>query len=71
MIILGIDPGTATTGYGVIRETKNQKLKTKNYLECLNYGVILTKPSSASAERLKIIHNELNKIIQPSQGCGQ
>lgn len=56
MIILGIDPGTAKTGYGVIR-----KVKTVKYLDC---GVIKTSSSLAAAERLRIINNELSKIIR-------
>ena len=57
MIILGIDPGTATTGYGVIR-------KRKNRLETLDYGCILTSPSSPPSERLKKINNDLNLLIK-------
>ena len=64
MVILGIDPGTATTGYGVIRRTKNQKLKIKNYLECLDYGAIQTSPSLEPAERLKMLYDRLANIIQ-------
>ncbi|MBI2450311.1 MAG: crossover junction endodeoxyribonuclease RuvC [Candidatus Nealsonbacteria bacterium] len=57
MIILGIDPGTATTGFGVIE-------RSKNYLECLDYGTIQTSPSASTPERLKILDNKLNKIIE-------
>ncbi len=57
MIILGIDPGTATTGYGIIKKTK-QKLK------CLGYGCIKTDPCWTPGERLKKINNELNKLIR-------
>ena len=63
MIILGIDPGTASTGYGVIK-TKNKKRKIKNNLSCLAYGLIKTSPSSVPSERLKKINNELSKIIK-------
>ena len=56
MIILGIDPGTATTGYGLIRRAKS--------LECLDYGLIKTSPLLAPAERLKILNSELNKLIK-------
>ncbi|MDD4358577.1 MAG: crossover junction endodeoxyribonuclease RuvC, partial [Candidatus Pacebacteria bacterium] len=35
MIILGIDPGTAITGFGLIETTKGE-------LSLLNYGVITT-----------------------------
>jgi crossover junction endodeoxyribonuclease RuvC len=56
MIILGIDPGTASTGYGVIKKTKT--------LKCLDYNVIHTTPNSCPGERLKKINNEISKIIK-------
>ena len=43
MIILGIDPGTATTGYGIIE-------KAKNNLRYLGCGVIKTEPYLSDAE---------------------
>ncbi len=58
MIILGIDPGTATTGYGLIKKLSNQKLLV------LDYGCIKTDKSSPPGERLNTIHKELNKIIK-------
>lgn len=58
MIVLGIDPGTATTGYGLIR------FKKKNDIKCLGYGLIKTSPSSPTPERLKKINNELSKLIK-------
>ena len=64
MIILGIDPGTATTGFGLIKKTEDQKTKTKNSLECLDYGIIQTSPSSTPAERLKMLYDRLANIIQ-------
>jgi crossover junction endodeoxyribonuclease RuvC len=63
MIILGIDPGTATTGYGVVRE-KSPSRKTKDNFQCLEYGAIITKPTFAAAERLRQINNSLDKIIR-------
>ena len=59
MIILGIDPGTATTGFGVIKKTKGLKV--------IDYGCITTSPNLVPGERLKIINNELNKIIKKYQ----
>ena len=56
MIILGIDPGTATTGFGVIKKTKK--------LKAIDYGCIITSPDLSSGERLKKINNELNKLIK-------
>lgn len=57
MIILGIDPGTAATGYGII-ETKKGKHKA------LGYGCIKTTPKTSFPQRLKIIYQELGRIIQ-------
>jgi len=57
MIILGIDPGTATTGYGVI-ESKNGQLKF------VEHGCILTKSSEDLEHRLSIIFDELTAIIK-------
>ena len=66
MIILGIDPGTATTGYGLIK-VKNRRAKIKNNLICLSYGLIETSPSLTAPDRLKKINNELSKIISKYQ----
>jgi crossover junction endodeoxyribonuclease RuvC len=64
MIILGIDPGTASTGYGIIKNFKSSKLKNKAHFKCLDYGVIKTSPSLAKPDRLKKINNELDKIMR-------
>ncbi|MCD6232990.1 crossover junction endodeoxyribonuclease RuvC [bacterium] len=65
MTILGIDPGTATTGFGVIRKIKKRKTKSeKNSLECLGYGVIKTNPSLKPEERLKKLHFEILKLLR-------
>ncbi len=56
MIILGIDPGTATTGFGAIK--KNAKL---NLIE---YGCIKTVPNLTTAERLNELHKQLNNLIK-------
>ncbi|MFA5877912.1 MAG: crossover junction endodeoxyribonuclease RuvC [Candidatus Staskawiczbacteria bacterium] len=58
MIILGIDPGTATTGYGVINGCKGHRV-------CLiDYGCIITNPKFSTGERLQKIHIELGKLIK-------
>ncbi len=57
MIILGVDPGTATTGYGVINYTGNSFIS-------LGCGVIQTQASVDMPTRLKQIHNELRGIIE-------
>lgn len=63
MIILGIDPGTASTGYGVI---KGNALKIKHF-QCLDYGVIKTEPIFTSSERLMKLNNDLGKLIKKYQ----
>jgi len=59
MIILGIDPGTAATGYGVIKKDNN--------LEMIDYGCIETTTDYSTAERLNILDKELSKIIKKYQ----
>lgn len=58
LIILGIDPGIADTGFGIIEKGGGGKLI------CINYGSIKTPAKMKQAERLFIINNELNKIIK-------
>lgn len=57
MIILGIDPGTATTGYGLIEEKSGK-------VSLVDYGVILTKPESSTEQRLEIIYDQLSDLIE-------
>jgi len=56
VIILGIDPGTATTGYGLIEE------KAGN-ISLIDFGVILTKPDKTLEQRLEILYDQLGDII--------
>lgn len=58
MIILGVDPGTATTGFGVVKKEKNRKFTS------ISYGCILTNPKCCAGDRLKKIADELEKIIR-------
>ncbi len=58
MVILGIDPGTATTGYGIIRTQKNGRPVI------LAYGVISTNKISSDAERLHVLATDLQKLIK-------
>ncbi len=55
-IILGIDPGLNTTGYGIIEvKANNPKL--------IKYGHIRTKPKNSLADRLTVIFESLDAII--------
>lgn len=60
IIILGIDPGIADTGFGVIKIEKNKST-------CLGYGSIKTSAKLALADRLEIINLELVKLIKKYQ----
>ncbi len=56
MIILGIDPGYAIVGYGIIDYTNN-------HFTVLDYGAITTPAGMDFNCRLEIIHDELELII--------
>jgi crossover junction endodeoxyribonuclease RuvC len=58
MLCLGIDPGTATIGYGLVRELNDGSL------QAVAYGVIKTKPTLPMWERLNIIYDELTTIAK-------
>jgi len=60
MIIIGIDPGIATTGFGVI---DNPSLNTSEP-KAIDYGCIETSPSCSPGERLKKINDELGKLLR-------
>jgi crossover junction endodeoxyribonuclease RuvC len=57
MIILGVDPGTIVTGYGII-ELKKNKL---SHITC---GIIKLSASQSLPEKLKIIYTELEVLIK-------
>ena len=56
MIILGIDPGLATVGFGVISSEKGK-------VKPIDYGVILTPKEARFPDRLKMIEDSLIKLI--------
>lgn len=57
MVILGIDPGTAIVGYGIIT-------KEKNKVAVVDYGCITTHKSLPQPDRLLAIKNEAERIIK-------
>ena len=57
MKILGIDPGTATTGYGIINSKKGE-------IELVEYGTISTKKTAPPASRLAEIFADLDRLIK-------
>lgn len=64
MIILGIDPGTATTGYGLIKTPDDILGREFDYdLELVDYGYISTPKETLMEKRLVLMHHELEKIL--------
>lgn len=56
MRILGIDPGTRITGYGIIEKQGNRLLHVDN-------GAICTHTGDSLPLRLKTIHDGLSRVI--------
>jgi crossover junction endodeoxyribonuclease RuvC len=56
MIILGLDPGLATTGYGVIEFTGNKP-------RLIHYGTIITLPKEPLSKRILQIHESCMSIL--------
>lgn len=66
MLVVGIDPGTATTGYGFIRETP------QGDLQVVDYGVILTPAHTPMEERLQHLYGRLKELFllhRPQSGA--
>lgn len=61
MIILGIDPGIATTGYGIIEKLPNGNTVT------LDYGVVLTPKEETLPVRLAMLEEGISKILEKYQ----
>ena len=57
MIILGVDPGTIVTGYGIIELNKNK-------ISHITSGIIKLSTTNSLPEKLKIIYTELEKLIR-------
>jgi crossover junction endodeoxyribonuclease RuvC len=61
MLTLGIDPGTAIVGYGLVRELADGSLQT------VDYGVIRTPARTPMPERLKIIYDGIQQLVAQHQ----
>jgi crossover junction endodeoxyribonuclease RuvC len=59
MIVLGIDPGVALTGWGLVKKAPSPQL--------IKFGCIKTKAGLASEKRLFKIFTDLEKIINQHQ----
>lgn len=57
MLVLGIDPGTATTGFGLVRE------KPDGTLVAVDYGVITTPPGMPLPDRLLMLYQQIRELM--------
>ncbi len=66
MLVIGIDPGTAITGFGLVQENPDGSLTA------VKFGVIQTSPDVDMPQRLLELHQLLNEILllhQPESGA--
>ena len=66
MLVIGIDPGTAITGYGLVREEQNGRLTV------VDYGAIQTPAKMPMPQRLLQLYRELKEITllhRPDSGA--
>ena len=57
MLVLGIDPGIATTGYGLVKTNHNEAF------ELVAYGVLTTQTTSSASQRLCHLYDQLRELI--------
>jgi crossover junction endodeoxyribonuclease RuvC len=57
MLSLGIDPGTATVGYGLVRELHDGSL------QAIDYGVVVTSPDLPMWQRLQQIYESIRQLV--------
>jgi crossover junction endodeoxyribonuclease RuvC len=57
VIVLGIDPGTAALGYGIVERTGSQ-------LRAVDYGCLTTSADAPLPERLRDIHALVAELIE-------
>jgi crossover junction endodeoxyribonuclease RuvC len=66
MKVIGIDPGTAITGFGLVQEEEDGSLKV------IDFGAIQTPPGIAMPERLLSLYERLREILllhRPGSGA--
>ncbi len=57
MIVLGIDPGTASLGYGIVE-------RTGGTLRSVDYGVVSTSPDLPLPDRLLAVHRAVSDLVE-------
>lgn len=58
MLIFGIDPGTATTGYGLV------EIDSKGLTKVITWGLIETDKDGTKENRLEVIYTETLRLIK-------
>jgi len=56
VLVLGVDPGTAITGYALVRQEEE--------LDLVDYGAIMTPAGTPLPDRLLVIHTTLTTLIE-------
>jgi crossover junction endodeoxyribonuclease RuvC len=57
MLVIGIDPGTASTGYGLVQED------SAGNLSLVDYGVIQTPPGKSMPDRLLSLYQDIQHLL--------
>ncbi|MCI0525080.1 MAG: crossover junction endodeoxyribonuclease RuvC, partial [Acidobacteria bacterium] len=60
-LALGIDPGTATTGYGLVRLTRDGELVT------VSFGIISTPKDATASARLEMLYDQLRALLKKNK----
>lgn len=58
MRILGIDPGTATTGFGVVENLENDQYKL------IDFGIVSTSKDMPHEQRLALIYERISLLLE-------
>ena len=64
MKILGIDPGSAQTGWGIIQINKADFKKKPKKIKAIDFGTVQTHKDSSCEERLQKLYNGLVMVIR-------
>ncbi|MCK4962385.1 MAG: crossover junction endodeoxyribonuclease RuvC, partial [Anaerolineales bacterium] len=57
MLVIGVDPGTASTGYGLVRQIQGGEL------ELVDYGVFTTPSDQCMSKRLVKLYDDLTTLL--------
>lgn len=64
MIILGIDPGTAEMGWGIVQSQKSKGKRQKEVVKYVGHGVIKTSPEEHLSKRLVLINRGVEELVK-------